>query len=204
MFRMSVHPSSGACDLLWIYFMCCIALVRCVWCYGVVRLGGVVSSDTQPNRTVTPTHIEPEKYNTWNKFTVSRKLLKMDVLTFETCWAVNGVIIKRVTSSLSIFIQQKKFISMYVRKQFSRYSPTVFWRQSIRFLSLATLKSLMYSARLENEETLHQQIFYAFQITRSCPGTFETVRNCMIGRVDACIVSAARYFEIFFKRIMTW
>ena len=33
--RMLVHPSSGACDLLWIYFMCCIALVRCVlvlWC----------------------------------------------------------------------------------------------------------------------------------------------------------------------------
>jgi len=30
MFRMLVHPSSGACDLLWINFMCCIALVRCV------------------------------------------------------------------------------------------------------------------------------------------------------------------------------
>ena len=30
MFRMLVHPSSGVCDLLWIYFMCCIALVRCV------------------------------------------------------------------------------------------------------------------------------------------------------------------------------
>jgi hypothetical protein len=30
MFRMLVHPFSGACDLLWIYFMCCIALVRCV------------------------------------------------------------------------------------------------------------------------------------------------------------------------------
>ena len=29
-FRMLVHPSSGACDLLWIYFMCCTALVRCV------------------------------------------------------------------------------------------------------------------------------------------------------------------------------
>ena len=28
--RMLVHPSSVACDLLWIYFMCCIALVRCV------------------------------------------------------------------------------------------------------------------------------------------------------------------------------
>ena len=41
MFRMLVHPSSGACDLLWIYFMGCIALVRCVL---VLRCGsaGVV------------------------------------------------------------------------------------------------------------------------------------------------------------------
>jgi hypothetical protein len=30
MFRMLVHPSSGACDLLWICFMCCIALDQCV------------------------------------------------------------------------------------------------------------------------------------------------------------------------------
>ena len=30
MFRLLVHPSAGACDLLWIYFMCCITLVRCV------------------------------------------------------------------------------------------------------------------------------------------------------------------------------
>ena len=30
MFRMLVHPSSGAWVLLWSYFMCCIALVRCV------------------------------------------------------------------------------------------------------------------------------------------------------------------------------
>ena len=29
-FRLLVHPSSGACDLLWIYLMCCIALVRSV------------------------------------------------------------------------------------------------------------------------------------------------------------------------------
>ena len=41
MFRMLVHPSSGACDLLWIYFMGCIALARCVL---VLRCGlaGVV------------------------------------------------------------------------------------------------------------------------------------------------------------------
>ena len=42
MFRMLVHPSSGASDLLRIYFMGCIALVRCVL---VLRCGsaGVVS-----------------------------------------------------------------------------------------------------------------------------------------------------------------
>ena len=41
MFRMLVRTSSGACELFWIYFMCCIALVRCVL---VLRCGsaGVV------------------------------------------------------------------------------------------------------------------------------------------------------------------
>jgi len=40
-FRMLVHPSAGACNLLWNYFMCCVALVRCVL---VLRCGsaGVV------------------------------------------------------------------------------------------------------------------------------------------------------------------
>ena len=74
MFRMLVHPSSGACDLMWIYLMGCIALVRCVL---VLRCGsaGVVwypyagfslhsnTTPPQPNHTVTPTHIEPEQYN---------------------------------------------------------------------------------------------------------------------------------------------
>jgi hypothetical protein len=83
--------------------LCCSGLM----CVGVTvwfGWGGVVSlcrlrlclslhKDTtppQPNHTVTPTHIEPEQYNSWNKSTISRKLLKMDVLTFETCWAVNS------------------------------------------------------------------------------------------------------------------
>ena len=38
MLRMLVHPSSGACDLLWIFFMCCIVLVRCLL---VLRCGSV-------------------------------------------------------------------------------------------------------------------------------------------------------------------
>ena len=100
MFRMLVHPSSGACDLLWIYFMCYIALVRCVL---VLRCGsaGVVWYPYGGWSL----HKEPDQYNTWNKFTISRKLLKMDVLTFETCWAVNSEIIKQVKSSWSIFIE---------------------------------------------------------------------------------------------------
>ena len=63
-FRMLAHASSGACDVLCLH---------------------KDTTPPQPNHTVTPTHVEPEQYNTRNKFTISRKLLKMDVLTFETC-----------------------------------------------------------------------------------------------------------------------
>jgi len=113
---MLVHPSSWACDLLWIYFMSCISLVRCVlvllcgsagWC-GILMQAEAL-----------------EKYNTWNKSTVGRELLKMDVLTFETCWAVNGELVKRVTSSWSIFIQIKnmhvEFTSVYYKLYYGLY-----------------------------------------------------------------------------------
>ena len=72
----------------------------------------------QPNHTVTPTHIEPEQYNTWKKFTISRKLLKIDVLTFETYWAVNSEIINQVTPSWSIFIQIEKLL---IRLRYNTY-----------------------------------------------------------------------------------
>jgi len=36
---------------------------------------------------------------------ISHKLLRMDVLTSETCWPVNNEIIKQVTPSWSLFIQ---------------------------------------------------------------------------------------------------
>jgi len=53
MFRMLVHPSSGACDLLLIYFVCC-------QCFSLHK----DTTPPQPNHTVTPAHIEPEQYNT--------------------------------------------------------------------------------------------------------------------------------------------
>ena len=86
----------------WVVSLCRLkACIRKHKCFSLRK----DTTPPQPNHTVTPTHIESEKYNTWNKSTVSRKLLKMDVLTFETCWAVNSEIIKQVTSSWSIFIQ---------------------------------------------------------------------------------------------------
>jgi len=69
MFRMLIHPSSGACDLF-------VELFHGLYCSGSVCVGvtvwfdwgGVVSGCRlkpvpHPNHNVTPTHIEPEQYN---------------------------------------------------------------------------------------------------------------------------------------------
>jgi len=41
-----------------------------------------------------------------------RKLLKMDVLISETCWALNNEIIKQVTSSWSLFIHLSRWCTI--------------------------------------------------------------------------------------------
>jgi hypothetical protein len=74
MFRMLVHPSSGACELfveLFHVFYCsgtmCVGVTVWFGWGGVVsgcRLKHCFSLHKEPNHTVTPTHIEPEKYNT--------------------------------------------------------------------------------------------------------------------------------------------
>ena len=83
--------------------------------------GGVVSvcrpslyTDTtppQPHCNVTPTYIEPD---TTHEVTqrIIRKLLRMDVLTSETCWALNKVIIKQVASSWSLFTQLSRWCTV--------------------------------------------------------------------------------------------
>jgi len=66
MFRMLIHPSSGACDLFVELFhglvlRCGLAVVVCY-----PYAGFSLHTDTtppQPNHNVTPTHIEPEQYN---------------------------------------------------------------------------------------------------------------------------------------------
>jgi len=74
MFRMLIHPSSGACDLfdelfhgLYCSGSMCVGVT--LWFGGGVvwypYAGFSLHPDTTPppNHNVTPTHIEPEQYN---------------------------------------------------------------------------------------------------------------------------------------------
>ena len=78
MFRMLIHPSSGTCDLLVeLFHGLYLSGSTCVGVTVWFGWGGVVSvcrlkqcfslhTDTtppQPNHTVTPTHVEPDKYS---------------------------------------------------------------------------------------------------------------------------------------------
>jgi len=69
----------------------------CWWCGIQMQVEPLLSSSTciqiphhqQPIRYITPTRLKPAQYNLCNNTPSSRKLLKMGVLTSETCWAVN-------------------------------------------------------------------------------------------------------------------
>jgi len=86
---MLIHPFSGACDLF-------VELFHGLYCSGSMWVGvtlwfgwcGVVSG----------CRLKPEITQQ-----ISCKLLRMDVLTSETCWAVNNEIKTQVTSSWSLF-----------------------------------------------------------------------------------------------------
>ena len=85
MFRMLIQPSSGACDLF-------VELFHGLYCSGTMCVGvtlwfgwgGVVSG-----YTLKPTTPPASSYqsNTTHEITqqITRKLLRMDVLTSETC-----------------------------------------------------------------------------------------------------------------------
>ena len=88
MFRMLIHPSSGACDLF-------VELFYGLYCSGTMCVGvtlwfgwdGVVSGCRM--KPVHPAKPQRNSYqsNTTHEITqqISRKLLRMDVLTSETC-----------------------------------------------------------------------------------------------------------------------
>jgi len=77
MFRMLIHPSSGACDLF-------VELFHGLYC----MVSGCRLQPTSGYHN-TPTKPQRNSYqsNTTHEITqqISRKLLRMDVLTSETC-----------------------------------------------------------------------------------------------------------------------
>ena len=117
MFRMLIHLSSGVCDLFveLLHGLYCSRFDVC-WCYGVVWLGwcGIrmqAEALLQPasgyHTTIMQHQHTSNQSNTTHAITqqISRKLLRMDVLTSETCWVLNNEVLKQVTSSWSLFIQ---------------------------------------------------------------------------------------------------
>ena len=86
MFRMLILPSSGAGDLyadllhgLYLSGSMCVGVT--LW-YGCFSLH-TDTTPPQPYHNVTPTHIEHTTHEITQQ--ISRKLLRMDVLTSETC-----------------------------------------------------------------------------------------------------------------------
>ena len=68
----------------------------------------------QPSQTTIQHQHTSNQSNTTHEITqqISRKRLRMDVLTSETCWALNNEIIKQVTSSWSLFIQLSRWCTV--------------------------------------------------------------------------------------------
>ena len=86
MFRMLIHPSSGACDLFFEFISWVVLLWFDVcWCYVVVWLGWC-GIRMQAGALVLHQHTSYQS-NTTHEITqqIIRKLLRMGVLTSETC-----------------------------------------------------------------------------------------------------------------------
>ena len=125
MFRMLIHPSPGACVLfvelfhgLYCSGSMCVGVtlwfgVWLWWCGIRMQAEALVPQPAYGYHTTTAkpqrnTNTHRTHRNTTHEITqqISRKLLRMDVLTSETCWELNNEIIKQVTSSWSLFIQK--------------------------------------------------------------------------------------------------
>jgi len=86
MFRMLIHPSSGACDYLVCYCVGCIVLT---WGVLVLCSGSACTRIPHHQQPIPLHNTNTPQISLHNNAPSSRKLLKMVVLTSEICWAVN-------------------------------------------------------------------------------------------------------------------
>ena len=61
---------------------------------------------------------------------------------------------------------------------------------------LENVRLLLYSAPIENDETLYHRVFDTWQTTYNRPGTFERVGQSMLKNVHSCIDWGEEYFDI--------
>jgi hypothetical protein len=85
--------------------------------------------------------------------------------------------------------QGEKFTSAYVHKHlfFEVVPPRSPDLKPLNFYLWRHLKPTVYSASIDDEETLHQRDFDACRTIRKRSGTLERVRQAMIRRVHACV-----------------
>jgi len=107
MFRMLIHPSSGACDLF-------VELFHGLYCSGTMRVGVMLwfgwvvwypDAGWSLNQSNTTHEITQQ---------ISRKLLRMDVLTSETCWALNNEI-KNKWHQVGLFLFNYMFVALVIK-----------------------------------------------------------------------------------------
>jgi len=121
--------------------------------------------------------------NQSNTTQISRKLLRMDVLTSETCWAVNNEIIKQVTSSwsLSLFNYQDDARSNKYKTSMHIW---LLWQADKFHINLYSL--LNYISYKLNKIMLCTFFFCAAALSRSRPphywGFTITFRHTTLGR----------------------
>jgi len=90
--------------LLWFDVCWCYFVVWLWWCGICMQAEACIQIPHHPSQTIS------NQSNTTHEITqqISRKLLRVDVLTSETCWALNNEILKQVTWSWSLFLQIPK------------------------------------------------------------------------------------------------
>jgi len=130
-----------------LYWWLCVWAVHtwleACWCYAAGFFVGDVVSECRlfqsalwyhitnsQSRYITPTRLKSPQYSLHNNTTSSRKLLKMDVLTSETCWAVNW---HSKASVIKLVYLYSKFYLTYFptkRKNKQTRSPTTAWARA--------------------------------------------------------------------------
>ena len=104
--------------------------------------------------------------------------------------------LEQTSGNISLTKTMKVHINLCQRtSSFSGTASTFARPQSFVFYHWRHLRPLVYSAPIENEETLHQRIFDARQIIYHRPRTFEAVLQFMFRRVHACTDSGGTHFE---------